>query len=286
MKEKDWYKQISENWTQILKDFHVFWNGMRASKQIDQVKEVTKKVLSKLLEKYSVKENYYFQVTKVLVKKIREGYKNFIVAHQALDMMEKQGLSVIGEQILKTYDEFSEIKEADENNMIEKMNISIAKILDLNLTLMLIYHKLEKKPELTLNQFFEQEVITKIHDKFQLLEVENTEQQQQFKKFKEYTVVVLLKLKHQFFIFNNYHKDQIQYFSESAIKPSKQLTVKIYHELMDNLTDLISHCIDESNLKHCVYFEIKKVYSFIANKYQLKSSYTGIHLYHYLQKFF
>lgn len=60
VKEKDWYKQISENWTQILKDFHVYWNGMRASKQIEKVSDTTKKVLRNILEKYSVKENFYF----------------------------------------------------------------------------------------------------------------------------------------------------------------------------------------------------------------------------------
>lgn len=103
IKEKDWYKQISENWTQILKDFHVFWNGMRASKQMDKVDEATKKVLRKILEKYSVKENFYFQITKVLAKKIREGYQKFIVAHQALESMEKNGLQVIIEELIKVF---------------------------------------------------------------------------------------------------------------------------------------------------------------------------------------
>lgn len=78
----------------------------------------------------------------------------------------------------------------------------------------------------------------------------------------------------------------MQYFSEGTIKPAKSLTVKVYHEMMDSLTNLISQCVDDLNLKHCVYYEMKKIFTFITNKYQLKNSYTGIHLYYYLQKFF
>lgn len=162
VKENDWYKQISENWTHILKDFHVFWNGMRASRQMDKVNIATKKVLRKILEKYSVKENFYFQITKVLAKKIREGYQKFIVAHQALEMMEKHGLDVISEEIIKAYEEFTKIDESDENTYTEVLNVTLSKILDLNLSLMLIYHKLEKKPELTLQEYFDKEIIENI----------------------------------------------------------------------------------------------------------------------------
>lgn len=151
---------------------------------------------------------------------------------------------------------------------------------------MLIYHKLEKKPEEKLQDIFEQHVMEKLQEHYDRVLLEEDEKGLKAKKLKEFTAIVLLKLKHQFFLFNSYHKDQIQYFSESAVRPSKTLTVKIYHEMMDNLTDMISQCVDENNLKHCVYYQIKKIFTFLSNKYQLKSSYTGIHLYYYLQKFF
>lgn len=47
----------------------------------------------------------------MLAKKIREGYQKFIVAHQALEAMENNGLNVISEQIQNTYEEFTKLDE-------------------------------------------------------------------------------------------------------------------------------------------------------------------------------
>lgn len=105
-KEKGWFKSVTENWTNILKDFHVFWNSLRNSNRIDKVGKVTKDVLRKILQRYSVKENYYYQMTRQLVKKIREGYQKFIIGHQALKMMQENGLEIVSEQIQKVFSDF------------------------------------------------------------------------------------------------------------------------------------------------------------------------------------
>lgn len=133
---------------------------------MDKVNEATKKVLRKILERYSMKENYYFMIAKVLAKKVREGYQKFIVAHQALEQMEKNGLEVISESIVDAFRGFLQIKEENENQYVELLNISVSKILDLNLSLMLIYHKLEKKPEMKLQQLFEERIVDRVVDLF------------------------------------------------------------------------------------------------------------------------
>jgi hypothetical protein len=47
---------------------------LRASSQIHKVKEVTQNVVKEILSFYDLKEDFHYQVTKLLVKKIREGY--------------------------------------------------------------------------------------------------------------------------------------------------------------------------------------------------------------------
>lgn len=75
---------------------------------------------------------------------------------------------------------------------------------------------------------------------------------------KDFTVIIMLKLKHQFFIYHKYHsKDEFQHSSEGLVRPSKNLTVKLYYELMDNLVNLLPKCENEINLRNCVYMQLK-----------------------------
>ena len=85
---------------------------------------------------------------------------------------------------------------------------------------------------------------------------------------KNFTAVVVLKLKHQFFIYNKFNDpQQFKNLKEPLVMPSKYLTVKIYYQLMDNMVNLIPRCQEPMHLKNCIYNETKKVFTFISNKY-------------------
>lgn len=61
---------------------------------------------------------------------------------------------------------------------------------------MLIYHKLENKPEMKLQTLFDQEIIERIKDKYEKAILEHDELGKEGKNLKQFTVTVLLKLQH------------------------------------------------------------------------------------------
>lgn len=88
--------------------------------------------------------------------------------------------------------------------------------------------------------------------------------------------MLLLKLKHIFFIFFNYN-DIKEIISADAglVVPSRSMSVKVYYELMDNMVILPNKCINETNLEKCIYKNANKVFNHVSMKYNLTFSKSG-----------
>lgn len=75
------HEEISELMVNILRNFHLHWNALRLTNQLDRVKSETKNMMKRILQTYRVKEKFFFEVAKNIVDKIKLAYGNFVRAH-------------------------------------------------------------------------------------------------------------------------------------------------------------------------------------------------------------
>lgn len=87
----------------ILKHFHIHWNQLRLTNQIDRVKVETKNMMQRILQQYHIKEHVLFDVAKNVVDKIKLAYGNFVRAHLNHQMLVSKGPQIIGKAILGRY---------------------------------------------------------------------------------------------------------------------------------------------------------------------------------------
>lgn len=277
----------NKSFVEILKDFHIYWNSLRDNDQILKARTDTMKIMDNLLTQYSVKEKFVFEITKTLVKKIKEAYGRFMEAHQSLDRIKQNGPEIISHLILVRYTSFLEKIKMAQSNYIDFVH-EIAFLMDLTQSYFISLQKQNIKEEESLVNF-EKDIYSKITEKYQHFtqNLINNDNLNALKNIKHFTVTVLLKLKHlNFIIFKYKSLYEIININKTETPVQKKLSVKIYYEILDNYLSLPKKCEEFSNLKNCINFQSKKILKYITSKYMLQRSVSGWTLYEYLQNLF
>ena len=285
--DDDQIQATNNSLVELLKDFHIYWNSLRNKNQINRARKDTLKILEILLSQHQVKEKFVYEITKTLVKKIKEAYGRFMEAHQSLDRIKENGPEIITHLILVRYTSFLEKIKMTESDYVDFVQ-EITFLLDLTQS---FYISSQKKNinEKNMLDNFERNIFEKIKEKYNdftrnLIDKQNLNV---LKNAKHFTVTVLLKLKHLNFITFKYKSlYEIININKTEIPVQKKLTVKIYYEILDNYLSLPKNCDDFVNLKHCITFQSQKILKFITSKYMLKRSVSGWTLYEYLDNLF
>ncbi len=60
-------EETKEKMTDLLKDFHLYWNKLRQKGELGRVKGETKNLMKKLLQNYDQREKFLFEMAKTFV---------------------------------------------------------------------------------------------------------------------------------------------------------------------------------------------------------------------------
>lgn len=277
--------QISNLMTNILKDFHLYWNKLRRKDKFDRVKIDTKTLMKNLLQQYDVKEKFLFEITKTLVQKIKDAYGRFIIAHQSLKIMKHRGPNIISKQIISRYEHSCNQIKFNKFDPVKFVH-EITFMLDLTQAYHISGYRLgynEQKSQFEFQQNVA-DIIKKMYGSFQNDLVDGTDQKRDIKQF---TATLLLKFKHVTFIIFRFHSiSEIVNLPQLEVQTQKSLTIKVYYEILDNMLLIPKSCINFLTLKNCAFFEANKALKYVASKYMLKRSISGWRLFDYLSSLF
>ena len=284
MKVEDNGKQLNKGIVDILKNFHIYWNSLRLAKKIKRVKYDTMDVMRNLLTQNDVKQKFLFDITKMLVKKIKEAYKRFIEAHQALESIKLNGAEIIVTKIFERYQNYVKMLQSGEVDYTQfvyelTMNLELCKAF-------FIFLFKNGKNEQQIENEFNKKVFEKIKIEYLTQNYQNSKKLTK-EVIKHFTVTLLLKLKNlKFIILEEKGISEISDISEREIPVSKQLSVKVYYEILDNMLVLPKKCENFISLENCIFLESGKILRYITNKYLLKRSVSGWGLFSKISKIF
>jgi hypothetical protein len=273
----------------ILQNFHIYWNSLRIAKLDDRIYPDTKDIVTNLIGQNNVNQKFYFDVTKTLMKKIKQAYNKFLIAHQSLALLKSKGNIIIANQILKRYTNFcEEIK----NNNFDYSKFVYELTFNLELTksyFVFSYHTKTNKAREEIESSFNGEVFNQIKGKFKNYfdDLKSGNDSFIFDNIKNYTATLLLKQKH--LVHMTFDLDGIINlvdFKDTEIPVAKNLSVKIYYEILDNMITLPKKCENFENLKNCIYLKVNKLRKYITSKYLLKRSVSGWGVLNYISKMF
>lgn len=278
-------KQIGGLMTNILKDFHLYWNNLRRKDKIDRVKIDTKSLMKNLLQQYDVKEKFLFEITKTLVQKIKDAYGRFIIAHQSLKLMKHRGPNILAKQIISRYEHSCNQIKFNKYDPVKFVH-EITFMLDLTQTYYISGYRLgynEQKSQFE----FEQNVSEIIKNMYFSFEKDLEEESDQKRDIKQFTATLLLKFKHVTFVIFKFHSiSEIVNLPQLEVQTQKSLTIKVYFEVLDNMLLIPKSCINFLTLKNCAFFQANNALKYVASKYMLKRSVSGWRVFDYLSSLF
>lgn len=258
-----------------LKRFHMYWNYLRHNNQFDKMKIHTKDVLRTLIKSVLARRDFLDVTSKTLLETLTRSYFKFIRAHKTIDVLKQSGPEIIANQLLNRYKAVAEMIQKSEYNSI----ILVKEIANL-LSVMQVYHILSYKKGLKDHDIFSNfnfkiiEEIKKLFDGYMLLNSEDYSDLQK-KQLKHFTVITLLKFKHNTFIMFQYH-GLGQYVNMPQMNYLRSpFAIKIYYEMLDNMLLIPKTCISATLLKNCVLEETTKNLRYIVLKYNVKRSTYG-----------
>lgn len=266
---------ISELSISVLKKFHIYWNSLRQMNQIPKSLEDTKSIIKNLLEEYEQKQKFLFEVTKIIMEKVKFAYKRFLTAKHSVDLLKKDISYEISEKILERYQTNCDQIKFSKIDTIRFLH-EIANLLDLQDSFNIVSYR---------SGINEQQILvnykTSIFDR--IIQAFNTYSHflkdsdvNKLKILKHFTAVLLLKMEHHNFLMFQYRSiSEYVTLPQANVYSEHKTTVKVYFELRDALMVIPRHCVHFLDLRVCALYETNKVIRYISGKYLLKRSIAG-----------
>lgn len=275
------HENISNISTDLLKNFHVYWNTLRARDEVGRVKEDTKQIMRNILKEYEVKEQFLFEVTQTLVQRLKESYTKFMTAHQSVKLLNLDGPKIIADRIMKRYNNILGIFKTRNYSYIQFVREMMI-LTDLQQAYYVISYKMKYSEPTIIHNY-----MTDVFNKFEPLYLDfvktNSENETATRLSKDFTAAVMLKMKHMQYIIFNFHGIAIFVnFDRSVVQMLSNVSVKVYYDFFNSLMLVPKSCLNILVLKECAFNEVNKSLRNVGFSYLLKRSTAGWQIYSYL----
>lgn len=264
---------ISESIISILKRFHLYWNSLRYTNQIEKVKVDTKEILQSILQNYEIKRKFLAEVTRTLVHKIKDAYFRFLRAHRMLQIMHTSGANIMVFQLLRRYKDICNKIRLNQASY-PKLVHELAFAMELVKSFHIINYKLKVSEPKSITMFNSQ-IVLRLENVYKILKTQlGTDVR--WGAIKDFSATLILKLMHQTFIIF-----KITTISQVVVKPfmayeaTVDLTTKVFYQLLDNMMIIPRTCSNYLVLKSCAHHEMIRVLRYISGRFKLKRSTMG-----------
>lgn len=264
---------ISESIISILKRFHLYWNSLRYTNQIEKVKVDTKEILQNILQNYEIKRKFLAEVTRTLVTKIKDAYFRFLRAHRMLEILNTSGANIIVFQLLRRYKDVVDnirLNRASNPKLVHEISL----MMELVKAFHIINYKLKKSEPESITMFNSQ-VLIRLENVYKILKTQlGTDIR--WKSIKDFSATLILKLMHRtFVIFKVNTISQVVNKPLMSYEAGYELNTKVFYQLLDNMMLIPRTCANFLVLKSCAHHEALKVLRYLSGRYKLKRSTTG-----------
>jgi len=264
---------ISESIISILKRFHLYWNSLRYTNQIDKVKVDTKEILQNILQNYEIKRKFLAEVTRTLVTKIKDAYFRFLRAHRMLEILNTSGANIIVFQLLRRYKDVVDnirLNKASNPKLVHEISL----MMELVKSFHIINYKLKKSEPESITMFNSQ-ILIRLENVYKILKTQLGEDIR-WKAIKDFSATLILKLMHRtFVIFKVNTISQVVNKPLMSYEAGYELNTKVFYQLLDNMMLIPRTCANFLVLKSCAHHEALKVLRYLSGRYKLKRSTTG-----------
>lgn len=266
---------VSELSISVLKKFHIYWNSLRQINQIPKSLEDTKTIIKSLLEEYEKKQKFLFEVTKVIMNKVKVAYKRFLTAQHSVKLLKKDVPNELSEKIIERYQNNCDSIKFSKLDFIRFLH-EIANLLDLLDTFNIISYRMglnEQQIMINYKLSIFDRIIQEYNSYSKFIKAEDAPK---FQILKHFTAVLLLKMEHHNFLMFHYHSiSEYVTLPQSNVYSEHKTTVKVFYEMRDALMLIPRNCVHFLDLRVCALYETNKVIRYIAGKYLLKRSISG-----------
>lgn len=264
---------ISESIISILKRFHLYWNSLRYTNQVEKVKVDTKEILQNILQNYEIKRKFLAEVTRTLVTKIKDAYFRFLRAHRMLEILNTSGANIIVFQLLRRYKDVVDnirLNRASNPKLVHEISL----MMELVKAFHIINYKLKKSEPESITMFNSQ-VLIRLENVYKILKTQlGTDIR--WKSIKDFSATLILKLMHRtFVIFKVNTISQVVNKPLMSYEAGYELNTKVFYQLLDNMMLIPRTCANFLVLKSCAHHEALKVLRYLSGRYKLKRSTTG-----------
>lgn len=268
---------ISESIISILKRFHLYWNSLRYTNQIEKVKVDTKEILQNILQNYEIKRKFLSEVTRTLVHKIKDAYFRFLRAHRMLQILNTSGANIMVFQLLRRYKDVANkirLNQASHPKLVHELALAMELVKSFHI----INYKLKISEPKSITMFNSQ-IVLRLENVYKILKTQlGTDVR--WPAIKDYSATLILKLMHQtFIIFKITTISQMVVKPFMSYEPATDITTKVFYQLLDNMMIIPRTCANFLVLKSCAHHELVRVLRYIAGKYKLKRSTMGWDIY-------
>ena len=264
---------ISESIISILKRFHLYWNSLRYTNQIEKVKVDTKEILQNILQNYEIKRKFLAEVTRTLVTKIKDAYFRFLRAHRMLEILNTSGANIIVFQLLRRYKDVVQnirLNKASNPKLVHEISL----MMELVKSFHIINYKLKKSEPESITMFNSQ-ILIRLENVYKIFKTQlGTDIR--WRSIKDFSATLILKLMHRtFVIFKVNTISQVVNKPLMSYEAGYELNTKVFYQLLDNMMLIPRTCANFLVLKSCAHHESLKVLRYISGRYKLKRSTTG-----------
>jgi len=297
-KKNDDKETTKELIMQILRDFHLYWNMLRQQKNIQQVKLDTKRIIKQLLIDINKEEIQTQMKVNTLVGQIMRAYFKFIKAYKTKIELETNSTNLLMIKIRDVYKNAVSLIQKDIFSgttlvkVVKKILILSELLFDSSLT--------EAEYDERAIQQFVIGVLVQIQKEYSTIaqQLKKVGLDNKVKQVKQFTAIVLLKLKHQAYSIFHVKGSNSLHNQNYSNDQSNVLATKIYYKVRDAFMLIPSYCqsrsqnidcdrINQRNTQNCrlkpmiiscFYEYAKKFQTAISKEFKLKRSTSGIQI--------
>lgn len=280
----NYHEGINDLIVSALREFHLYWNQLRGASQFDKARADTREVLRVLLRSFDIKRRFLVETTAALVNKVKEAFYRFVRAHKTVEVLNSSALDILVHQMVRRY-----------NNVVLAIRESrhsstkLVREVDFLLRLLQLYHVVcfrKGFSESTTLEKFNTNIFLRITNNFELLHAGRLDNDSGLLgRVRDFTAVLLLKMKHLNHLMFNFHTiGEFVTMPRIFVDFNSRTGVKVYYELKEEMAMIPGKCMNRIGLKKCVTNEANIVLRYIASRYSLLFSTSGLHFYDYLRE--
>ncbi len=276
---------ISSQILNILQKFHIYWNSARQNNQMNDLLDNTVYFLKNIVKKYHQSNDSMKSTTIHILHNIKEAYYRFMRAHKLIGLIQSKPAQIIRFNMIKRY---KDTVERIRQNKIsyDQLVTEMIYMLDFLRSFYIINYK--KKIDDQQNQeLYKWTIFDEIKEKYvkyKRLMLQNNEQA--FYDVKDFTVTILLKMKHRTFIIFRLFTIQGYLNIPSQIHENfKSTSVQLFYILFEKLMTIPQECFDlmSNHLENCSNQMASNIIVGFYNKYQLFASVSGMDVLNFIR---